>query len=310
MVSSCSYGLIPLFSLPVMQAGMLTQSVLIYRFGLGTLFILLGMLAMKVSPRITWSQFWRIGVLAFFSMLGAVTLLYGYYYMPSGPATTIQFSYPVFTCVMMVLFFHERLTLKVVVAIVLAVLGVMMLSGVSLTDFRSVSIMGVGLELIAGLTYAIYLVLVPVFKVNEVDSLSLTFWVFVISVFYLVVWALLTTGIQPVTTVDMGINLLLLAFLPTAVSNLTLIIGLRHIGSTLTSILGALEPFTAMVVGVLVFAEPFTLTVAIGFLCIVASVTILIHIGRVQYHLLNITFSIKRLVFHTRCESSTHNTGQ
>ena len=205
MVSSCSYGLIPLFSLPVMQAGMLTQSVLIYRFGLGTLFILLGMLAMKVSPRITWSQFWRIGVLAFFSMLGAVTLLYGYYYMPSGPATTIQFSYPVFTCVMMVLFFHERLTLKVVVAIVLAVLGVMMLSGVSLTDFRSVSIMGVGLELIAGLTYAIYLVLVPVFKVNEVDSLSLTFWVFVISVFYLVVWALLTTGIQPVTTVDMGV---------------------------------------------------------------------------------------------------------
>ncbi|MGM9839336.1 MAG: DMT family transporter [Sodaliphilus sp.] len=277
MVSSCSYGLIPLFSLPVMQAGMLTQSVLIYRFGLGTLFILLGMLAMKVSPRITWSQFWRIGVLAFFSMLGAVTLLYGYYYMPSGPATTIQFSYPVFTCVMMVLFFHERLTLKVVVAIVLAVLGVMMLSGVSLTDFRSVSIMGVGLELIAGLTYAIYLVLVPVFKVNEVDSLSLTFWVFVISVFYLVVWALLTTGIQPVTTVDMGINLLLLAFIPTAVSNLTLIIGLRHIGSTLTSILGALEPFTAMVVGVLVFAEPFTLTVAVGFLCIVASVTILIH---------------------------------
>ena len=277
MVSSCSYGLIPLFSLPVMQAGMLTQSVLIYRFGLGTLFILLGMLAMKVSPRITWSQFWRIGVLAFFSMLGAVTLLYGYYYMPSGPATTIPFSYPVFTSVMMVLFFHERLTLKVVVAIVLAVLGVMMLSGVSLTDFRSVSIMGVGLELIAGLTYAIYLVLVPVFKVNEVDSLSLTFWVFVISVFYLVVWALLTTGIQPVITVDMGINLLLLAFLPTAVSTLTLIIGLRHIGSTLTSILGALEPFTAMVVGVLVFAEPFTLTVAIGFLCIVASVTILIH---------------------------------
>ena len=122
MVSSCSYGLIPLFSLPVMQAGMLTQSVLIYRFGLGTLFILSGMLAMKVSPRITWSQFWRIGVLALFSMLGAVTLLYGYYYMPSGPATTIQFSYPVFTCVMMVLFFHERLTLKVVVAIVLAVL--------------------------------------------------------------------------------------------------------------------------------------------------------------------------------------------
>ena len=78
MVSSATFGLIPLFSLPAMKAGILTQSVLIYRFGIGSIFILLGMALMRVSPKITWSQFWRIAVLAFFSMAGAVTLVYGY----------------------------------------------------------------------------------------------------------------------------------------------------------------------------------------------------------------------------------------
>lgn len=259
-----------------MKAGMLTQSVLIYRFGFGTLFILLGMLLMKISPKITWSQFWRIAILAFFSTAGAVTLIYGYNFMPSGPATTIQFSYPVFTCLIMMIFFHERLTLRVAIAIILAILGVMGLSGMNLSDFRGFSFLGLGIELLAGLTYAIYLVLVPIFKVDKVDSLSLTFWVFAISVGYLVLWALLTTGIQPITTAEVGINLFLLGFAPTAISNLTLIIGLRHIGSTMTSILGAMEPLTAMVIGILVFNEPLTTTIALSFLCIIISVTILI----------------------------------
>lgn len=276
MVSSATFGLIPLFSLPAMKAGILTQSVLIYRFGIGSIFIVLGMVLMKVSPKITWTQFWRIAVLAFFSMAGAVTLIYGYNFMPSGPATTIQFSYPVFTCLMMMMFFHERLTWRVAIAIVLAILGVMGLSGMNPADFHDFSFLGLGIELMAGLTYAIYLVLVPVLKVDEVESLSLTFWVFVVSVVYLVIWALLTSGVQPIPNMEVGVNLMLLALIPTAVSNLTLILGLRHIGSTMTSILGALEPLTAMIVGVCVFGEPLTWVIALSFLCIVISVTLLI----------------------------------
>ena len=52
--------------------------------------------------------------------------------------------------------------------------------------------------------------------------------------------------------------------------------GLKNIGSTLTSILGALEPLTAMAVGVLVFAEPFDVVTLLGLICIVVAVLVLV----------------------------------
>ena len=50
----------------------------------------------------------------------------------------------------------------------------------------------------------------------------------------------------------------------------------KYIGSTPTAILGALEPTTAVLIGVFVFAEPFTLRLLLGIVLILASVTIVV----------------------------------
>ena len=57
---------------------------------------------------------------------------------------------------------------------------------------------------------------------------------------------------------------------------MALVKAIKRIGPTMTSILGALEPFTAVVIGILVFAEPFTGQGMAGILLIVASVTIVV----------------------------------
>ena len=132
MISSCSFGLIPLFSVPVMEAGMQTPSLLIYRFLFGAVFILMGMAYMKISLKITFGHFWRILILALSNDVTALAMVYGYNFMPSGAACTIQFSYPIFTCVLMMIFFHEKLTARTATAIVLAVIGVAALSGVDM----------------------------------------------------------------------------------------------------------------------------------------------------------------------------------
>ena len=278
MISSCSFGLIPLFSVPVMEAGMETPSLLIYRFFFGAIFILMGMAYMRIGLKITLGQFWRILILALSNDVTALAMVYGYNFMPSGAACTIQFSYPIFTCLLMMAFFHERLTLRTAFAIVLAVVGVAALSGIDMTGCDSRVWIGVGLELLAGLSYAVYLVLVPVLNVSKMDSLKLTFYVFLLGGVLLVLFTLFTpTGIQPIGSLKIGGTLLLLGLVPTAVSNFTLIVGLKNIGSTLTSILGALEPLTAMAVGV--FAEPFDLVTLLGLVCIVAAVLVLIMKG-------------------------------
>lgn len=277
MISSCSFGLIPLFSVPVMEAGMKTPSLLIYRFIFGATFILLGMVYMKTSLKINFGQFWRILILAISNDVTALTMVYGYNFMPSGAACTIQFSYPIFTCLLMIIFFHEKLTLRTVIAIVLAIMGVAALSGIDMSGSDEHVWIGVGLELFAGFSYAIYLVLVPALNLGKMNSLKLTFYVFLTGSVLLIVFTSLTpTGIQPVGSWMVGWNLLLLGLVPTAVSNFTLIVGLKNIGSTLTSILGALEPLTAMAVGVLVFSDPFTGVTMFGLVCIVVAVLVLV----------------------------------
>lgn len=276
MVSSCTFGLIPLFSMPCLNAGMTTLSVITYRYGLGCLAMAAIALSLKQNLKITWTEAWRIFILAVFNNLGAFTLIYGYKFMDSGAATTIQFSYPVFTCIIMMLFFHERLTLRTATAIVLAVAGVACLSGYH-PGTTNISVAGVVIELLAGLTYAIYLVLVPMFKTRNIESSKLTFYVFLFSTLQLVAVQLPCSG-----TIDMPpnamviVNLLLLGLIPTAISNYTLILSIKKIGSTLASILGALEPLTAMIVGVCVFGEHFSLTIAVGFIAIIFSVMLLI----------------------------------
>ena len=71
-------------------------------------------------------------------------------------------------------------------------------------------------------------------------------------------------------------NLLLLAIIPTIVSNLSLIEAIKYIGATQTSVLGAMEPVTAVIVGIAVFGEAFTFTIAVGIVLIISAVTIII----------------------------------
>ena len=60
------------------------------------------------------------------------------------------------------------------------------------------------------------------------------------------------------------VNLILLAIVPTVISNITLVLAVHNIGGTLTAVLGAVEPITAVCVGILVFSEPFTPNLAVG----------------------------------------------
>lgn len=275
MLSSCTFGMIPLFSMPCLKAGMDTISVITYRYGLGCLAMLAIMLFQRLSIKISFQEAWRIFILALFNNLGAFTLIYGYKFMDSGAATTIQFSYPVFTCIIMMMFFNERLTLRTATAIVLAVVGVGCLSGFS-PGHTNISWLGVFIELMAGLTYAIYLVLVPTLKVRNIESSKLTFYVFLLSTLQLLAVTPLSGGLMTPTQPHVLVNLLMLGLIPTAISNFTLILGLKKLGSTLTSILGALEPLTAMVIGVFVFSENFTLIIGLGFIAIITSVLLLI----------------------------------
>ena len=67
-----------------------------------------------------------------------------------------------------------------------------------------------------------------------------------------------------------------LALFPTLLSLYYINISIRSIGSTTSSILGALEPVTAVVISTFVFGEAFTLRLAIGIVMILSAVLLII----------------------------------
>ena len=249
IISAAAFGLIPLFSIPVLADGMRLPSLVVYRFTFGALILLLILMYNRQSLRLRFGESLRIMFLSLLYAISAVSLISGYAYLPSGVATTLVFSYPVWTAILMIVFFHERLTLRTALAIFLAVAGVCLLSGIE-NGISISSVTGVALELLS---------------------------VFFFTILLLMLYASFTEGgIQPIVSGKQFVNLALLGLLPTAVSNITLIMALKRIESTSVAILGAFEPITAMSVGCIVFDEPLTIMSCIGFSLIIVAVVLLI----------------------------------
>ena len=274
IVSSATFGMIPLFSLPVLGAGMMFTSVLSYRFLFATVFLAITLLIKGESLKIDWKDLGRLLLLAVFYIVSSVFLMWGYDYMSSGVATTIHFMYPVITTVIMMVFFKEKKSFWRILAVIMAIVGVGFLSHTG-TGVR-LSAVGVLIVLVSSIGYALYLVAIGQMKKLKVKGMKLTFYVFLLSTIILWAGMLITGKIQPIQNGNMLINLLLLALIPTVVSNLTLVEAIKNIGSTLTSVLGAMEPVTAVLLGIVVFSEPFTLMIAIGIVLIVSAVSIII----------------------------------
>ena len=253
---------------------MSNPSILFYRFFGAAVMLGFYMLLKRRSFRITRGEAVTLIYLAFLSDGAALFLLAGYSYMPTGIATTIHFTYPVVTAVIMMMFYNEARRPATIVATCMAVAGVAGLSWPS--ENGAVELRGVVIELISALCFALYLIRVNRSRVRSMDSLRLTFYVLLFGGLIFGGDALRQDSLEMVSTPRQMINLLLLAFVCTVVTNLCLVTAVKRIGSTTAAVLGALEPLTAVVLGSLLFSEVITLNIVIGIILIIPSVIIVI----------------------------------
>lgn len=270
-VSATSFGLIPLFSIPVMNAGMDVPSMMVYRFGLGCVALLLLLFVKHIPLGLTRREAAEVALLALFYDVEAMLMIFGYNYISSGIATTLVFSYPIFTEVLMLIFFHERFSWNTLVALLLAFAGVALLTGFGGSEHARTA--GIMIELMAGLSYAFYIVAMSNMRVRRMNSFKLTFYIFGFSTLFFIIFGMgMNGGIKPVKDVPMFCNLLLLGLVSTALSNVLLIPAIKQIGATTTAVLGAFEPLTAMIISITVFGDSFSLVMGIGFVLIIVSV--------------------------------------
>lgn len=274
ILSSATFGLIPLFTLPVMEQGMRFDSILFYRFLLASIAIGIVLLIRKQSLKIRLSEIPALFYLSIFYVVSALFLFWGYNYLPSGIATTIHFLYPVFVTLIMTIAYHEKNSILKITAILMAICGVACLS-IGEND-REISLVGIGIVLVSAIGYALYIVRVNKSRVKNMPGMKLTFYVFLFGSVLFLLNTQINGGLQVISNGNIAVNLALLAIIPTIISNLALVQALKNIGSTLTAILGAMEPLTAVCVGIIVFHEPFSVSLVTGFILIITAVTLII----------------------------------
>ena len=273
-IAAASYGTNPIFAIPLYREGISVPSVLFMRYAMAV--AIMFFVTMIKSPKAFVIKPRYVGLLAFMGILmvlSSIALFESYKYLSAGIASTLLFFYPVMVAVIMAIFYKERLTKKSWVCLVTAFLGVVILS--KNDDGGFISLLGLTLVMLSSLSYAIYLVYINRGPMKKINTSTITFYVILGGFLVMIPYCLLDGGLMLPKTTPAWINAIGLGFFPTVISLIFTSRAIALIGSTETAIFGALEPLTAVILGILILGETLTITPAIGMILIFVSVTVL-----------------------------------
>ena len=266
-LAAASYGLNPLFALPLYGAGMKVDSVLFYRYFFAIVMLGILMKVKKQSFALKKTDILPLAVMGLLFSFSSLFLFESYNYMDAGIASTILFVYPVMVAIIMAIFFHEKVSFITMFSIALAFTGISLL-------YEGGD--GGTLNLLSSLTYAIYIVGVNRSSLKNLPTAKLTFYALLFGIIIYVVRLDFCTALQPVPAPLLWVNVFSLALFPTIISLIAMTLSIHRIGSTPAAILGALEPVTALFCGVVVFGEQLTPRIMLGVLMILTAVTLII----------------------------------
>ena len=276
IITAITYGLNPLFAVPLMNNGATIESILFFRYSFAVVLLGAFLILTKQSFRITARQAGVLLALGLLYTSSSIFLFEAYNYIASGLATTLIFLYPVLVAIIMV-FLRVVPSWPVWLAIASTFGGVIIMTQGS--GGESINPIGVALSLGSALVYALFIVIINRSKaIAEISNTLLTFYALTIgAIVFMGKISFSDTAITAgITTSGDWLNLLGLALLPTIVSTATLAIATRNIGATKASVLGVFEPITAILVGTLMFGEPLTTNIVVGIGIAIVAVTFMI----------------------------------
>ncbi len=264
ILSGVAYGTNPLFGLPLLNDyHMPVDSVLFYRYASATVCMFIWVIARKKYQKTTFNQKWLLVLLGIFFSLSSLLLFTSYHYIPSGIATTIIYLEPVLVALIMVAL-KKYPTWQKWLAIVISFIGVVLLCQPDAS--AEYHWQGFLLAFLSALSYAFYMVIVNCSR--KIKKISGTFLGLITLAIGSLIFFLhsLPEGIAMIPDLKAFGLVLGLGIVPTIGSLVTMTYATRTVGATTTAILGVMEPVSAICIGVLIFGEPLTIFIIIGFL--------------------------------------------
>lgn len=272
LVSALTYGMIPLFMIPLKKWGFFSvDTALFYRFLIAAILIL-GYLVFyqKESVKINLKEGFVLSILGLFYALSAEFLFIAYDFLSPGIASTIFFIYPIIVALILGIFFKEKITLATTISLVIVVVGVGVLS---IKDNFEINYIGLFVSLLGALMYALYMIIVNKTKIKA-SGVKVSFYSMVFASLFFLVKTLILGNSVVIPSLEIGTHLALFSLITTALSVVSLVYAIKFIGSTPTAIMGAVEPVVAVMISVGLFDETLTFSLIAGVIIIISGVLI------------------------------------
>ncbi len=309
ILSGALYGLNPLFFLPIHELGYSIEATIFFRFLLASLFIFC-VLLLKGKSIILPKKAWKVttfgGVM---QAVAAVCLFQSFLYMESGIAMTIFFANPVFVMIILVAFYNEKLEFYKVFFLVTTLIGIALLSGF-FHSLDGINYKGVIVSLAGALAYALYMLSVryapfdtkkidysrgePLDKKDSLSKELFSAYLFLICAFFALIFSLITDSYMLPRSSFEWLMIAGLSIVTTLLANSFLVSAIMKIGAILASILSAMEPITAVIIGVAVFNERVDFITILGVCIVIASVSLLTIIPILPYKELYLKYILKK----------------
>ena len=252
ILSAVIYGLMPLMATHIYADGVNAMTLVLLRnlLALPALAILAfcQQKTLKVPVK---SLGGTVFLAAFGCCITPVLLFSAYNYIPSGTVTTIHFVYPAVVVLIGILFLKKKAQLGTILSLALCVGGIALFYKPG-ADFHWG---GAGIALLSGVTFAVYVVLLPVLRHKDVTGFLFTFYVALCSAVMMAV-VCFATGQLALPQSLTGWGLCTLFALGVTCGAVVLFQqGTFLIGPEKASILSTFEPITSVVVGVAFMEE-------------------------------------------------------
>lgn len=268
ILSAFLFGCMPLITTYIYAEGINRESVVLMRNLLAL--PVLGLLAWRQSKsfKIPVKALPAIGAIALMGCCVTPLLLYGsYQYIATGTATVFHFVYPAVVVLMGLIFLRKKLNVGTLLAVGLCVVGICLFYNPN----EPLNWGGCGLALASGVTYAVYVVLLSVFRYKEVSGFKLSFYTSAVCSVVMLAVCLIGGRLTLPATLTGWLLCVLLALVISVGAVVMFQKGTFLVGGERASILSTVEPLTGVVVGAIAFEEAITPGTAIGSVLVIAA---------------------------------------
>lgn len=212
-----------------------------------------------------------LGSILFFTVcyFAAITI------MPLSTAAILLYTSPIWIMLMSALFFHEKINVKKVIALLLAFGGCVLVSGIS---GDGITIKGLLLGIGSGIGYGLYSILGTV-ALRKYSPYTVTTYTFLLAALGSWVICKPVDMLSKFGNADGLAGLILFCILTALVTAvipfLAYTLGLRSVEAGKAGIIATIEPVVATLVGIICFSETLTLLSGIGIVLVLAAVIVL-----------------------------------